>query len=94
MKSSKPTQTASAQSNTTSRLNPPTQEQDSQTTHTTNSAGQKTTSNEDKKESNDTYANVMQSYYADKDLTWWLELAGDFKSARQVPLPCEEEGDL
>ncbi|CZT03662.1 uncharacterized protein RAG0_10362 [Rhynchosporium agropyri] len=38
--------------------------------------------------------NVKQSYYADKDLAWWLQLARDFKNARQVPLPDEEGEDL
>ncbi len=37
---------------------------------------------------------IVQSYYADKDLAWWLQLARDFKSARQVPLPTEDEDDL
>ena len=38
--------------------------------------------------------NRVQSYYADKDLAWWLQLARDFKSARQLPLPTEEGDDL
>lgn len=37
--------------------------------------------------------NAVQSYYADKDLAWWLQLARDFKSARQVPLPLEDGDD-
>ncbi len=36
-----------------------------------------------------------QEYYADKDLSWWLQLARDFKSARKVPLPdAEDEGGI
>jgi hypothetical protein len=38
--------------------------------------------------------NVVQSYYADKGLAWWLQLARDFKSAKQLPLPSEEGEDL
>lgn len=33
----------------------------------------------------------LNSYYADKNLAWWLELARDFKRARNVPLPDDEE---
>jgi hypothetical protein len=39
-------------------------------------------------------ATVGNSYYADKDLSWWLQLARDFKRARLVPLPDERDDDL
>lgn len=36
----------------------------------------------------------LDSYYADKDLAWWIELARDFKRATKVPLPEETETGL
>jgi hypothetical protein len=36
----------------------------------------------------------LDSYYADKDLAWWIELARDFKRATKVPLPEETEAGL
>lgn len=36
----------------------------------------------------------LDSYYADKDLAWWIELARDFKRATKVPLPEETEASL
>ncbi len=36
----------------------------------------------------------LDSYYADKDLAWWIELARDFKRATKIPLPDESEGGL
>lgn len=36
----------------------------------------------------------LDSYYADKDLAWWIELARDFKRATKIPLPDEAEGGL
>jgi len=33
----------------------------------------------------------LDSYYADKDLAWWIELAREFKHATKVPLPDENE---
>ena len=36
----------------------------------------------------------LDSYYADKDLGWWIELARDFKNATKVPLPEETDIDL
>jgi len=37
---------------------------------------------------------MLDSYYADKDLVWWIELARDFKRAMKVPLPDETEAGL
>jgi hypothetical protein len=36
----------------------------------------------------------LDSYYADKDLAWWIELARDFKRATRVPLPEETQAGL
>lgn len=39
-------------------------------------------------------ATVGNSYYADKDLSWWLQLARDFKKAKLIPLPNDRDDDL
>jgi hypothetical protein len=36
----------------------------------------------------------LDSYYADKDLAWWIELARDFNRATKIPLLDESEGGL
>jgi hypothetical protein len=43
---------------------------------------------------NQTAQEKLDSYYADKDLAWWIELARDFKLATKTPLPDESEGGL
>jgi hypothetical protein len=43
---------------------------------------------------NQTAQEKLDSYYADKDLAWWIELARDFKRATKIPLPDESEGGL
>lgn len=35
---------------------------------------------------------TLSNYYANKDLSWWLNLARTFKEARNVPLPDDKEG--
>ena len=65
----------------------------SPTTHSTNLTDSPMVDNQDKEKLRPN-ANVTQSYYADKDLAWWLQLARDFKSARQIPLPCDEGEEL
>jgi hypothetical protein len=39
-------------------------------------------------------ATVGNSYYADKGLSWWLQLARDFKQAKLIPLPDDRDDDL
>jgi hypothetical protein len=39
-------------------------------------------------------ATVDNSYYADKDLSWWLQLARDFKQAKLIPLADDRDGGL
>jgi hypothetical protein len=46
------------------------------------------------KERRQTAQEKLDSYYADKDLAWWIELARDFKRATKVPLPDENEVDI
>jgi hypothetical protein len=49
----------------------------------TNTQGEKQTAQE-----------KLDSYYADKDLAWWIEFARDFKRATKIPLPEETDIDL
>jgi hypothetical protein len=49
----------------------------------TNTQGEKQTAQE-----------KLDSYYAGKDLAWWIELARDFKRATKIPLPEETDIDL
>jgi hypothetical protein len=37
---------------------------------------------------------VGNSYYADKDLPWWLQLARDFKQANLIPLPEDRDDGI
>jgi hypothetical protein len=39
-------------------------------------------------------ATVGNSYYDDKDLSWWLQLARDFKQAKLITLPDDRDDDL
>ena len=41
-----------------------------------------------------TSATGGNSYYADKDLSWWLQLARDFKQSKLIPLPDDRDDDL
>jgi len=34
------------------------------------------------------------NYFADKDLSWWLQLARTFKTAVKVPLPEDSDAEL
>ncbi|KAL2074369.1 hypothetical protein VTL71DRAFT_8147 [Oculimacula yallundae] len=78
--------------NNTSDPQPGTERQNEQRQCSTDLAHTQSTGNEKKSDILEGGTNVAQSYYADKDLAWWLQLARDFKSARQVPLPDEDEG--
>jgi hypothetical protein len=39
-------------------------------------------------------ATVGNSYYADKGLSYWLQLARDFNRAKLAPLPDKRDDDL
>jgi hypothetical protein len=64
---------------------------DSSIEHTTEKDMPKDEHNQGQKQ---TAQEKLDSYYADKDLAWWIELARDFKRATKLPLPEETGGGL
>jgi hypothetical protein len=39
-------------------------------------------------------ATIDNSYYTNKNLSWWLQLVRDFKQAKLIPLPDDKDDGL